>query len=488
MPTFVAGGLVFITSGAVLVLEILAARLLAPYVGNSLETYSGIIGTVLAGIALGTWAGGRLADRMDPRRLIGPILVVGGALAATSVPVVRGLGEASNSGDVLMLAVAGFFPAATVLSAVSPVVIKLQLHDLAVTGQVVGRLSALGTAGAIAGTLLAGFVLIEAAPTSATIYVIGALLVAGGILAWVLLDRLRLGPAAAAAAVVLGAVGLGAAVGDPCQTETTYHCASIEADPVRPGGRVLRLDTLRHSYVDVDDPTHLEFEYVQLFGATTDAARPGDAPLDALHVGGGALTMPRWLEATRPGSVSEVLEIDGELVDLVLDELPPDPDVDVEVEVGDGRLLIGDVPDASQDIVFGDAFAGLAAPWHLTTEQFVEEVHRVLRPGGLYVANLIDRPPLRFTRSEAATLGTVFAEVAVLAPPSALQGTSAANLVVVASDDPIPVDALRRLIAEQGLPHQVLVGEELAELVDDAVVLTDDYAPVDQWLAQNQRR
>jgi SAM-dependent methyltransferase len=489
MPTFVAGALVFATSGAVLILEILAARLLAPYVGNSLETYSGIIGTVLAGIAIGTWAGGRLADRIDPRRLIGPILVLGGALAVSSVPIVRGLGQASTgtTDDVLLLSVCGFLPAAAVLSAVSPVVIKQQLHDLSITGQVVGRLSALGTAGAIAGTVLAGFVLIEAAPTSVTIYVIGGLLVLVGVVAWVVLDRLRPGPVAAAAAVVLAGVGLGSVVDDPCQAETTYHCASIEPDAARPGGRVLRLDTLRHSYVDLDDPAHLEFGYTQVFGAALDAARPGDDPVEALHIGGGAWTMPRWLEATRPGSTSEVLEIDGGLVDLVRDELPPGPEVDVEVRVGDGRLLVTDVADGSQDVVFGDAFAGLAAPWHLTTEEFVGEVHRVLRPSGLYVVNLIDRPPLRFVRAEVATLARVFDHVALVAPASVLDGTQAANVVLLASDEPLPTAALRDLLAERGVGQQVVDGDELVELVDGAPVLTDDYAPVDQWLVEGRR-
>jgi len=490
MPTFVAGGLVFTTSAAVLVLEILAARLLAPYVGSSLETYSGVIGTVLAGIALGTWAGGRLADRIDPHRLVGPLLVVGGALAATSVPVVRGLGAASTAqgADVLLLSVCGFLPAAAVLSAVSPVVVKIQLRDLSMTGQVVGRLSALGTAGAIAGTVLAGFVLIEAAPTSTTVYVIGGLLVVGGVVAWALLDRVRPGPAASAAVVVLAAVGLGALVGDPCQAETTYHCARIEVDPDRPSGRLLRLDTLRHSYVDLEDPTHLEFAYVKLFAAAVDAGLPDATAVDALHVGGGALTVPRWLEATRPGSRSDVLEIDGELVEMVLDRLPPGPEVVLDVAVGDARVLIEDVSTASQDVVFGDAFAGLAAPWHLTTEEFVAEVHRALRPGGLYAVNLIDRPPLRFSRAEAATFAAVFDHVALVAPPETLDGAGSANVVLLGSDRPLAVEALRREVARRGLDHRELVGEELEDLVDGAPVLSDDYAPVDQWLLENRRR
>jgi MFS family permease len=489
MPGVAAGSLVFTTSAAVLILEILAGRLVAPYVGDSLETYSGVIGTVLAGIALGTWAGGWAADRVAPRRLVGPLLVVGGALAIVSVPVVRLLGDGSDgtTDQVILLSVCGFLPAAAVLSAVSPVVIKLQLHDLAVTGRVVGRLSALGTAGAIVGTLLAGFVLIEAGPTSTTVFVIGGLLIALGIVVWVVLDRPRPGPVAAAAVVALAGIGLGAAVDDPCQTETTYHCARIDPDPARASGRVLWLDTLRHSYVDVDDPTHLEFAYIRLFAAALDAGHPTADPLDVLHVGGGGLTMPRYLQATRPGTRSEVLEIDGDLADLVLDQLPVGDDVDLDLRVGDARRLVRDVPDESQDVVFGDAFGGLAAPWHLTTREFVAEIDRVLRPGGLYVANLIDRAPLRFTRSEAATFQRGLGHVALIAPVALLDGRGSGNLVLVGSDEPLPIDALERAVTARVAGYEVVSGAALAELVGDAPLLTDDFAPVDQWLADSRR-
>src|SRR5687767_12119741 len=155
MPPLAAGALVFFASAAVLVLEILAGRLLAPYVGVTLETYSGIIGVVLAGIALGTWLGGMAADRVDPNRLLGPLLVWGGGLALLSVPAISWLGPASVNGgpeQIVTLAAVGFFGPAAVLSAIAPTVVKLQLADLHVTGSVVGRLSALGTAGAIAGT------------------------------------------------------------------------------------------------------------------------------------------------------------------------------------------------------------------------------------------------------------------------------------------------------------------------------------------------
>jgi hypothetical protein len=490
MPHPVAGALVFVTSAAILVLEILAGRLLAPYVGDTLETYTAIIGTVLTGIAVGTWVGGRLADRRDPRRLIGPLLVVGGLLAVSAVPIVRGIGGVGGSEleRSMLLCLLAFFPMAAVLSAVSPAVVKLQLDDLGRTGQIVGRYSALSTAGGIVGTFLAGFVLIEAARTSLLVIVTGSLVVALGVAMWVWLDRMRLSSGAVVAVFAVGAFSLGATVGNGCEHETTYHCARIESDPSNPSGRSLWLDTLRHSYVDLDDPTHLEFAYTKGLAAGIDATQPEGQALDTVHLGGAGYTMPRWLDATRPGSTSVVLEIDQGLVDLVGAELDPPTGPGFEVRVGDARLLVAELPDDSADVVVGDAFGGLAVPWHLTTKEFVAQLHRVLRPSGAYVANIIDGNDLNFLRAEMATLEAVFDDVAVIGPAATFAGLQRSNLVVVASDEPISFARLDTAVGAVGLDQQVLTGADVDALIDGAPVLTDDYAPVDQYLLDATNR
>jgi spermidine synthase len=490
MPHPIAGALVFVTSAAILILEILAGRLLAPYVGDTLETYTAIIGTVLTGIAVGTWAGGRLADRRDPRCLIGPLLVVGGLLAVSAVPIVRAVGNVGGSEleRGMLLCLLAFFPMAAVLSAVSPAVVKLQLDDLGRTGQVVGRYSALSTAGAVIGTFLAGFVLIEAARTSVLVVVTGGLVVAIGVTMWLWLDRLRLRSGAVVAVLALGTLSLGATVGNGCQHETTYHCARIEADSASASGRSLWLDTLRHSYVDLDDPTHLEFAYTKGLAAAIDATQAEGEALDTVHLGGAGYTMPRWLDATRPGSTSVVLEIDQGLVDLVATELEPPSGPGFEVRVGDARMLVGDLPDDSADVVVGDAFGGVAVPWHLTTKEFVSELHRVLRPSGAYVANIIDGNDLKFLRAELATLRSVFADVAVVGPAATFAGLQRSNLVVVASDEPISLTRLDSAVGAAGLDHQVLAGADVDALIADAPVLTDDYAPVDQFLLDSTNR
>ena len=488
MTPSVAGGLVFFTSAAVLVLEILAGRLLAPYVGVTLETYTAIIGTVLSGIAAGTWVGGYLADRVDPRTMLGPLLAGGGVLSLATVPLARLVGGSVATGEqsVMALSIITFFAPAAVLSAVAPTVVKLQLRDLAVTGQVVGRLSALGTAGAIVGTLLAGFVLVDLAPTSTSILVLGGLLVFVGTALWIWLSAMSGRVLTAIALVALGGAVAGTTASNPCDVETVYHCARIVEDGQRAGGRLLVLDTVRHSYVDLHDPTHLEFRYIQVFadvlGATTRAGA-----LDVLHVGGGGFTMPRYLGAVRPGSRNLVLEIDPGVVELAQERLGLTPGADLEVRTGDARLLIASLPADGRDVVLGDAFGGLAVPWHLTTVEFVEDVSATLRPGGVYILNVIDHPPLRFARAEVETLLQVVDHVAVVAPGALLDAQAGGNFVLVGSDDRLDAQRIGARIAARQGEEQVLADDAAVAFADGAPVLTDDHAPVDQWLARARR-
>ena len=468
------------TSAAVLILEILAVRLLAPYVGVSLETYTAIIGTILAGIALGAWAGGTAADRVDPRGLIPLLLVVGGGLAIGSIPIVRLLGGEVGPGGTgapsIFLALWGFGPSAAVLSAVPPAVVKLQLRDLERTGATVGNLSAWSTGGAIVGTFLAGYVLVAFAAVTTLIVVIGVVLIAGGIGMW-LVRRVAPTTAMLSAGGLVAAAVFGVVVADqPCDVQTRYYCVSIVPDPDRDSGRILVLDDLRHSYVDLDDPTRLEFWYVRRIADAIDAYAPAGA-IDAVALGGGALTVPRWIDATRPGSTQTVLEIDPDLIDLVESEfgLPT-----VEIVTGDGRVGLRAVDDDEADVVVGDAFGSRSVPWHLATREFMEDVDRVLRPGGIYVANVIDGPGESFLRAEAATIREVFPHVAVMRS-SFLADGSAGNAVIVASSAPFDTatwDERRRSRGDGGeLVH------DTRDYLDGATVLTDAFAPVDQLIA-----
>jgi SAM-dependent methyltransferase len=471
-----AAGLVFAASAAVLVVELLGIRLLAPYVGLTLETTTAIIGSVLAGIAAGAALGGRAADRVDPRLLLPLFLAAGGALAIATVPLVRGLGSGLRGGGdaaALVIALTALLPPAAALSAVTPAVAKLQLDDLAATGAVVGRLSAWATAGGLAGTFATGFVIVPLLATDVALFALGGAL---------LVLALALGRGGApwsrsVIGLVVGAVVLGAAavaVGVPCDGETRYHCARIDRDPDRPSGRVLVLENLRHSYVDLDDPRRLEFDYVRWIGDAIDGAAPRGEALDGVFLGGAGFTLPRYLLATRPGSAARVLEVDPELVELARERLGLRTGPDLRVVLGDARVTLADERTASADVLVGDAFSARAVPWHLATVEFAREIRRVLRPGGVYALNVIDQPPMALVRAEVATLRAVFGDVALVAPRG-----GGGNFVLLAAETALPRGV--RTGSRGGRGYDAAA---TARFAAGAEALRDMDAPADQLLSR----
>lgn len=490
MPARLAAAVAVVSGAAVLVVEILVVRLVAPYVGLTLEAYTAAIAAALAGIALGARLGGAAADRVRPVTVVVAGLGAGGVAVLAVRPGVHLLGPAVASGGpsaALVLVAVTTLPAVTLLSAVAPAVVAARLERLEQTGSVVGRLSALGTVGALAGSVLTGFVLVAAMPTSAVLAVTGGVVLALAAAVALVARRARPGGRGDRRHRVLAVAGLVAAGGllavpGPCEVETAYSCARIVPDPERPTGRVLVLDDLRHSYVDVADPTHLEFSYVRRFAAAVDGWYGREAPLRAVHVGGGALTVPRWLAATRPGSDQVVLEIDAAVLDLVRAELGTPPGT--RLVEGDARVTLTALPPASADLVVGDAFGSVAVPWHLATTQAAQQVRRVLRPGGLYVLNVIDRGDLALLRAEVATLRQVFGDVAVLAEPGTTRpGAEGAggNVVLLAARG--GVDAVRlddvRVAAGDGVEVRLVTDDDP---LAGGRVLTDDFAPTDQLL------
>ncbi len=480
----VAAVLVFGSSAAVLVVEIVALRLLAPYLGLTLETSTMVIGIALTAIALGSWLGGRMADQVDPRRLLGPSLGVSGAVVALTPAVLRSAAEWAPAVLLLIASLTILVPGA-LLSAVTPMVTKLRLTSLAETGTVVGRLSGVGTVGAIFGTVLTGFVLVSRLPVSDILIGLGTLLVVGSALVGWRMRRWS-GTPALTLAVVAGGLATMVAPGG-CDAETRYHCARVVADPDRDGGRTLVLDGVRHSYVDIDDPTFLKFAYVRAIASVVDAAFPEGEPLAAHHLGGGGLTLPRYLAATRPGTRSLVSEIDSGVVRIDRDQLGPRPEHGIDVRAEDGRLALRRLGTGSRDLVVGDAFGGVSVPWHLTTVEAMTDVRRVLEEDGLYVANLIDHGDLAFARAEAATLNETFGHVALLGEPGdiGLDPTATpegGNLVMVASDRTVDLRAMQEALDARGTGWKIATGDDLTSWIGNAPLLTDDYAPVDQLL------
>ncbi|MGY1602860.1 spermidine synthase [Geodermatophilus sp. SYSU D00815] len=259
----------------------------------------------------------------------------------------------------------------------------------------------------------------------------------------------------------------------PGPTPVLGGTAELLGDADRDGSWVLVVDGTPQSHVDLDEPTHLEFEYVRRMGHVLDLAAEEGRPLDVVHLGGGALTLPRYVAATRPGSRQRVAEIDEPLTELVRAHLPLPRDARVRVRAADAREALAGMRSGSADVVVVDVFAGARTPAHLTTVEFAREVHRVLRPGGVLTANVADGPPLAFARAQAATLRAVFAEVCLVAEPGTLRGRRFGNLVAVASDAPLPVTALVRRCAGDPMPSRVVAGEDLDRFAGDARPVTD---------------
>ncbi|TDB95919.1 methyltransferase domain-containing protein [Micromonospora fluostatini] len=249
--------------------------------------------------------------------------------------------------------------------------------------------------------------------------------------------------------------------------------AELVPDPDRAGSWTLLLDGAPQSHVDLTDPTHLEFEYVRRFAAAIDLLAPAGAALRVLHLGGGALTLPRYVAATRPGSTQRISEVDGALVELVRRALPWPAEARLRVRVADARATLAATRDASYDVVVADVFAGARTPAHLTSVEYVGEVARVLRPGGWYLANLADGPPLRHARGQVATARAVLPHACLVADAAVLRGRRYGNLVLVAGRVEPPVPELTRRAAGDWFPGRVVAGADLDRFTGGAPVVCD---------------
>ena len=254
----------------------------------------------------------------------------------------------------------------------------------------------------------------------------------------------------------------------PGPVEVLGGTAELLADADRDGAWMLLVNHTPQSHVDLNDPEHLEFEYVRRIGHVLDLAATPGAAIDAVHLGGGALTLPRYVAVTRPGSRQRVVEIDQPLTDLVRAHLPLPRGHRIRVRADDARVGLAALHTHSADVVVCDVFAGARTPAHLTSAEFAAEVHRVLRPGGVYAANVADGPPLRHARAQVATLCSVFGNVCLLAEPGTMRGRRFGNLVAVASDAELPIDDYVRRCARDPMPARVVHGRDLAAFARSA--------------------
>lgn len=259
----------------------------------------------------------------------------------------------------------------------------------------------------------------------------------------------------------------------PVIRDVDWGTAKLMPDVDRPRAWLLTVDGAPQSYVDLDDPAHLEFEYARRLAHVVDCAAGQGAALDVLHLGGGGLSLPRYTAATRPGSRQDVVEADRGLLVLVAEHLPLPEGSGVRVHGADAREWLETAPNASADVIVADVFGGSRVPAHLTSVEYARLAERVLRPGGTYAANLADGAPFAFLRSQVATFAAVFEEIALIAEPGVLRGRRFGNAVLIASHAPIDTAALARRSASDVFPARVESGPSLARFTGGAKAVRD---------------
>lgn len=255
--------------------------------------------------------------------------------------------------------------------------------------------------------------------------------------------------------------------------------ASIEPDPYQPGGFILEIDGTPQSHVFLDDPGEVFFEYIRRMAHVLDEIGEPGEPITAVHLGGGALTLPRYIEATRPGSRQQVIELERDLIDFVREHLPLKKNANVRIRYGDAREVMNKLPSGLRgivDAVIVDVFSGARTPAHVTSLEFYHEAAALLSPRGVLIVNVADGPGLAFARGQVATIHAVLPHVMALAEAQVLKGRRFGNVVVVGSHDASVGEMLPRLLAGGPHPASSVAGDELRKFTSSAPIVTDNTA------------
>ena len=496
---------VFLASFCMLVIEVVAGRILAPYVGVSLYTWTSIIGVVLAGISTGAYLGGVIADKHPRLSSLGWILLLSG-LGAFAIPsLTHWMGEthfhAALMTRILLITAIIFFMPSCFLGMVSPVAVKLTLGNLEKTGNVVGKIYAFSTLGSILGAFATGLFLISWMGTRNLLFATGVLLLLsaplfGGffthrgrtVLFFLLLPFLW----------PLYHYGFNPGLDKETLffKESNYYTIRLKGTPGNGKERLitLYLDQLTHSCSDPDNPLHLQYRYIRSYREIVRWQAAKKKSFKALFIGGGGYTFPRFIEATYPSAEIDVVEIDPAVTQVSQEFFGISKASKIRTFNEDARwFVMNRKEEEGYDFIFEDAFNDLSIPYHLTTREFAVELKRLLKKDGLLLTNVIDRfEKGSFLPSYIRTLGEVFGRddvhLITLAPFQNHMGV--VNRVVLTSPQKLDIDDLVRSLSsieESERVSQVMPQEQLQRYLRQfyPVILTDDYAPVDNLTAPN---
>jgi len=482
-----------------LIIEIAAGRMIAPYLGMSLYTWTAIIAVVLAGFSLGHWVGGRISEQSaeDVRFHVAASLLLAAVSTAASLLLIRLLaGPVINLGmapvpTILVITMALFFLPSFFVGIPSPALTKLAIDEQPERiGRILGAFFAAGALGSIGGTLAAGFLFISWLGTIGTyLAVAAAFLVMGLVMLLIGRDTGR-GKAGVLLVVVVlacGALGaLGARVNafvSPCETESDYYCIRVAAVPAGDGrtARAMVLDHLGHGINLRDTPRALLTPYVEMQDNLARIHSGRRSPFRAFFIGGGAYTLPRAWLAARPDAEITVAEIDPAVTRTAIASLWLIPDKRLRVRHQDARRALREMPTGTLDVIVGDAFHDITMPQHLATREFFASVKSRLMTDGIYLMNVVDhhdRP--RLAISILATLQTVFPVVELWRSDE--QGRRS-TFVLAGLEHKTPYSRIASR-ASPGTAFARVGGAEIKKLKNSLapLVLTDDFAPVDRLI------
>ncbi len=493
----------FIASFCILVIEIVAGRILAPFVGVSLYTWTSIIGVVLAGISIGAYLGGKLADRFPGRKTLGWLLLISG-IAILLISPVTNLVAGYHFPTTLMLRILivttiTFFIPSCILGMISPVVVKLAISNLDRVGNVVGKIYAISTLGSILGTFAAGFFLISWMGTRHIILMMGGILIVTAI-AWGSLFRTKKPAVGFLLIPSIIAFGLYDLAFKPPLTadtyyykESDYYTLKLRKLTGKDGETPLQalvLDNLVHSYVNLKDPLHIEYHYERIYAEVLKWRFQKETPFSSLTIGGGGYTFPRYMEAYYPNSRNDVVEIDPEVTRIVYSYLGLPQDSRIRSYNEDGRWFVMNSR-KRYDVIFIDAYNDLSIPYHLTTKEFAEQLRGILHPHGIMITNIIDNfQKGSFLPSYIRTLREVYGQenIKLISTSPEFEDIGTSTFIVLSGERNLDMKDFELFLEREirGKVASAVVPEHLLSKFmtgNYSVILRDDYAPVDNLIA-----
>ena len=512
---FIPVATVFMSSFCVMVLEMAAGRLIARHLGSSLYTWTAVIGVVLTGITIGYCIGGRIADKFNAQMALS-VLFIAGSIACVLIVI-----SGNAVSEWLFLWRFGwpvrvfshmsimFLLPCILLGAITPVAAKIALEKGLSKGRTVGDIYAWGAAGSIVGTLAAGFYLIPAMGTIILIWT-----VAGVLALLAIICRQRFQWAYLWMAVFGLMLIIGVAPADWCrsaggalllrepvdprviyQDESQYCYIAVKQMSVVPDRRTFMQDTLRHSEIIMGDINNLQYEYTKIYADITRLIGKNKDKLRVMVIGGGGYVYPRYIETNWPGSRIDVVEIDPAVTKAAVEAFGLAKNTSINTISMDARNYVDELLEKQRnggqsplyDFIYEDAINDYSVPYQLVTREFNDKITRILADDGAYMVNLIDTyESTLFLGAVVNTLQKTFPHVYV----TAMRGLHPAfrdTFVVVAVKRPFDIESLEN---ERNLkiwdPNEAET--ELLKSGSRGIVLTDDYAPVENLLAPVVRR